>query len=259
MKLLASVFLVLTFLFGFSGSVMAQQVNNTLPVSFRKQIVITPSGRFTVQLGGADMNTTRVVVDTASPSDCANNCPVLPLAEYARRSGAYAAINGPYFCPSTYPSCASKRNSFDTLIMNKNKTYFNSGNNVYSTIPAVIFTTGSARFVTRSLEWGRDTNVDSVIANYPLLVLNGQQFFFGDGDPKHNSRGLRQFIATKGNMVYIGSISSATMTQAAVVLKTLGVDNALNLDNGGSSAFFWGGYKVGPGRALPAAILFQSR
>jgi hypothetical protein len=51
----------------------------------------------------------------------------------------YAGINGVFFCPSTYPSCAGKTNSFDTLLMNKNKTYFNGTNNIYSTVPAVLF------------------------------------------------------------------------------------------------------------------------
>lgn len=58
------------------------------------------------------------MVDTASDSTCTRDCPALPLAEYVSRSGAYAGINGSYFCPADYPSCADKKNSFDTLLMN---------------------------------------------------------------------------------------------------------------------------------------------
>ena len=36
-------------------------------------------------------------------------------------------------------------------------------------------------------------------------------------------------------------------------------ENALNLDSGGSTALWSGGYKAGPGRYIPNAILFVNR
>ena len=140
--------------------------------------------------------------------------------------------------------------------MNKDKKYFNSDNNVYSTVPAVIFSGNSARFVGQSLEWGRDTGVDSVIANYPLLVSNSQSNFGGNGDPKLESRGARTFIGATNSTVYIGLVSGATSAEAAKVLQTLGIQNALGLDQGGSTALWYGGYKAGPGRNIPNAVLF---
>src|SRR5258708_3199774 len=54
--------------------------NNTAPGNgFSQQSVTTDVGTFTIAIIAADLNTTRVIVDTASESDCANNCPVLPL------------------------------------------------------------------------------------------------------------------------------------------------------------------------------------
>ena len=129
--------------------------SNTPPSSgFSVQSVSTDNGSFTVYIVAADLNSTRVVVDTASDNDCSNNCPVLSLADYVGRNGAFAGINGTYFCPAEYPSCSGKTNSFDLLLMNKNKVYFNSSNNVYSTNPAVIFSGSSARFVSQALQWG---------------------------------------------------------------------------------------------------------
>lgn len=230
---------------------------NTPPGSgYRRQVVNSDVGEFMVDIITADLNSTRVVVDTASDSDCRNDCPVLSLGDYVSRSGAYAGINGSYFCPSTYPSCSDKKNSFDTLLMNKNKTYFNSDNNVYSTVPAVIFSGSSARFVGKSLEWGRDTGVDAVIANQPLLVSNGQVAFDGGGDPKNGAKGGRSFIGASGNIAYMGVVFNATVAEAAHVIKTLGIQNALNLDSGGSTALWSGGYKAGPGRNIPNAVLF---
>lgn len=221
--------------------------------------VVSSVGTFTVSAGVADISSTRVVVDTASESDCTSNCPAYPLATYVSRRGAFAGINGSYFCPTDYASCAGKENTFDFLVMNVNKYYFNSSQNVYSTNPGVIFGGGYIRFVGAIQEWGRDTSVDGVLSNYPLLVSGGNVSFGGNSDAKMGSKGNRSFVANKGNLVYIGVVHSATVAEAAQVLKSMGMDNALNLDNGGSTALWYGGYKVGPGRNIPNAILFVPR
>lgn len=223
---------------------------------FSLQSVSVDGQSFLVDIVAGDLGSTRVIVDTASDHDCFNNCPVLSLGDYVGRNGAYAGVNGSYFCPAEYPSCAGKTNTFDTLLMNKNKTYFNSANNVYSTVPLVVFLGGSVRFIGQSLDWGRDTSPDSLIANRPLLVSGGNIAFDGAGEPKEGNAGNRGFVANKGNTVYIGVVHSASVAQSAKVLHALGMDNALNLDDGGSTALWSGGYKVGPGRNLPNVILF---
>lgn len=236
-------------------------VNNVPPgAGYSYQTVSVEGQNYNVAIVAADLNSTKVIIDTASDSDCRDNCPVLSLGEYVSRSGAYAGINGSFFCPAEYPSCADKTGSFDTLLMNKNKKYFNSDNNVYSTIPAAIFSLGSARFVSQSSEWGRDTSVDAVIANYPLLVSGSNiNFTESPNEPKFGAKGARDFIAAKGSMVYIGVIFNATMGESAKVLHALGFSEALNLDEGGSTALWFGGYKAGPGRNIPNAVLFVKR
>jgi hypothetical protein len=234
--------------------------NNNAPSSgYSKQKVNSDAGEFLVDIVAGDLGSTRIIVDTASDSTCTNDCPVLPLATYVSRSGAYAGINGTYFCPATYPTCAGKTNSFDLLLMNKNKTYFNSDNNVYSNNPGVAFNGGNVRFVTAVSQFGRDTAIDGMISNFPLLVFNSNVVFGGDDDPKKGGRGNRSFIANKGNTVYIGIVRSATVAEVAQVLKAMGMENGLNLDSGGSTALWSGGYKVGPGRDIPNAILFVKK
>jgi len=39
----------------------------------------------------------------------------------------------------------------------------------------------------------------------------------------------------------------------------MGIQNSLNLDDGGSVALWYGGYKVGPGRNIPNAILLTKK
>lgn len=232
-------------------------VSNTLPTNgYSFQSVRTDLGTFNVAIVTADLNTARVIVDTASESDCSNNCPALSLADYVSRNNAFAGINGSFFCPPEYPSCAGKTNSFDTLLMNKNKRYFNSDNNKYSTVPLVYFSGNSMGVRNQSLDWGRDTGIDSVLANFPLYIVGGNSVFGGSADAKLTNKGPRTFVANKGNFAYIGIIYNATSDDAAKVLKTLGVDNALGLDQGGSTALWFSGYKAGPGRNIPNALLF---
>jgi len=233
--------------------------NNPPGSGFSSQKVTTDIGEYLVSMVAGDLASTKVVVDTASDGDCRDNCSVLALSDYVSRNGAFAGINGSYFCPASYPSCVGKTNSFDTLLMNKNKVYFNSDNNIYSVVPAVIFGGSWVRFVGKSQEWGRDTGIDSMIANQPMTVAGSNVVFGGDGDPKKGSKGTRSFVAHRGNTVYIGVVYNVTVAEAAYVHKALGFEDALNLDSGGSTALWFGGYKVGPGRAIPNAILFVRR
>ncbi len=164
-------------------------VNNTAPGNgYSRQSVSADTGTFVVDLIAADLGSTRVVVDTASDTDCSNNCPALPLSTYVSRSGAYAGINGTFFCPPEYPTCAGKTGSYDLLVMNKNKVYFNSANNVYSTNPVVIFGSGFIRFIGAASGWGRDTSVDGVISNFPLLVSGGSIVYGDSSDTKFTNQ-----------------------------------------------------------------------
>jgi cell division protein FtsB len=234
-------------------------VNNPPASGYQRQKVTVGSDSFLVDIISADLNSTKVIVDTASDGTCTNNCPVLPLASYVSRSGAYAGINGSYFCPDTYPSCVGKTNSFDTLLMNKNKVYFNSDNNVYSSVPVAIFSGNSGRFINASSGWGRDTSVDAVIANRPLLVMDGNNMFGNGGEEKEVIRSNRSFLGATGSTAYIGVVHNATVVESAKVLQAMGIKNAINLDSGGSTALYMGGYKAGPGRNLPNVVLFVKK
>ncbi len=238
-------------------AISALPTKNTPPGSgYARQKVHIDAGDFLVDSIAADLSSAKVIVDTASDSTCANNCPVFPLATFVARSGAFAGINGVYFCPESYPTCVGKTNSFDQLVMNKNKVYFNSDNNVYSQNPVAIFGSGTnVRYLGHAQDWGRDTGVDSVISNHPPLLLGGQ-VLATTTDPKLTSRGYRGFLSHIGSKAFMGFVHNASTAEAAQVLKAMGMEDALNLDSGGSTALWFGGYKLGPGRNLPMGILF---
>ncbi len=221
--------------------------------SYSRQSVTTSRGTFTVSLIAEEASSVRMITDAAADNTCSNDCPVLPLATYVVRNGGFAGINGSYFCPPDYPSCAGKVNSFDTLFFNaRTKNYLNSDNNIYSNNPMVVQNADrSIRFMGRALEWGRDTGINGGISNFPMLVSGGNAVNFDTG-----VKGLRGFIGVKGGTLYIGVVHGADYGDAAAVLDTLGLDYAMNLDGGGSSALYYNGsYKVGPGRNIPNAII----
>lgn len=233
--------------------------SNALPGGgYSRQTVSTERGSFTVAMVVASGAT--VVIDTAGDSDCSNECPTLSLADYVSRNGGFAGINGGYFCPPDYASCQGKTNTFDTLVFNgRTKTAFNQSNNVYSVVPLIAAYGSSLNFYGRTLDWGVDSGATGALANYPLL-LSGNNIAFDEGSTPaylRDNKGTRGFIGTKDGNIVIGHIFGANVMDAAIVLKTLGLQDALNLDGGGSSALWSGGYKVGPGRSLPVAIVLK--
>lgn len=220
------------------------------------QSVETDEGAFTVKAIAADPLTTKVIVDTASSSDCTDNCPVKSLDQYITDNNAYAGVNGTYFCPADAPSCAGKVNSFHLTLMNKNKVYFNSNAGYASPDPAVIFGENYFKFTEHISELGRNTDINSMLSNYPLLLFRQQIMFNSDGDPKKEIKSNRSFVASKGNTIFIGVAYNVTVPQSAKVMQAMGMDYAINLDAGGSTALWYEGYKAGPGRGIPNVILF---
>lgn len=240
------------------------KVTEMFGTGYKSGVVQTDAGAFTLSCIGANKNTTRVITDSANESDCANDCPVKTLAEYVQSNGGFAGINGMYFCPPDYPQCADKKNSYDTLFFNSRlKKYINSDNNVYSVIPfLVIDGGGNPRFVSKAQDWGRDTSISAGTAGNPLLIEGGN-YVAEQGsldDKQRNTKSNRGAFVQKGDNFYLCVTRSATVPDAGHVYQTLHVDNAINIDGGGSTALYVNGaYKFGPGRALPNAIIFANR
>ena len=101
------------------------------------------------------------------------------------------------------------------------------------------------------------------------LVRSPGVYFSGELDPssgrvlyKAEIRPLHgswlEFEVTRGDLVY-ARIDRRKKVLATVFLKALGMENALNLDSGGSTVLWSGSYKAGPGRNIPNAILFVGK
>lgn len=227
--------------------------SNALPNSgYAKQKVKTDRGEFVVSLISAPGAS--VIVETAGDSDCSDNCPTKTLAEHVSASGGFAGINGAYFCPPDYPKCQGKVNSFDTLAVNgRTKAVLNRANNVYSVVPIMAAYGNNLSFYDQTVQWGVDTSSTGALANHPRLVRDG-----GVATSDDSGKGVRGFIGKKDNIIVIGHVYSASLADTAAVLVALGIQNAFNLDGGGSTALWYqGAYKAGPGRGLPTAIVLR--
>jgi hypothetical protein len=85
----------------------------SVPVGYSVQSVPTSRGTFTAHVIKEPLATVSIRTATANASDCVADCPAQPLLDYLNQNGAFAGINGTYFCPPDYAACASQVNSYD--------------------------------------------------------------------------------------------------------------------------------------------------
>ncbi|MEK7595049.1 MAG: phosphodiester glycosidase family protein [Patescibacteria group bacterium] len=222
------------------------------------QYVNTEKGKFGVFLIKMPLSKVRVKTVAANKDDCKGNCPVKPLLQYVKENNAYAAMNGSYFCPPDYATCKSKINSYDYAFYNSNKTkWMNKKALTWNKTGLATFSGTSAKFYKDSSTY-KNSSVTAGLSNYPMLLKDGNIVVNLNDltSVQKNVKGLRGAIGSDGSNVYLAQITRATVLDAAYAMRALGVKHALNLDGGGSAAMYIdGGYKVGPGRLLPNAIV----
>lgn len=236
----------------------------TAAAGYSFQSVGTERGTFSVYLVKMKLSEVTVKTVAANTSDCTDNCPAKSLAQYISENGAYAGMNGSYFCPPDYASCAGKVNSYDFALYDSNTqswrnentlqwynnglAAFNGNNHLfYDDIQQYYFAHGNG-------------GVTAGISNFPSLVKNGEVIVDENEltNYQRTAKGARGAIGVDGTYVYLAIGTGATVTDMAYIMKALGAQHALNLDGGGSSALYINGaYKVGPGRSLPNAIVLM--
>ena len=234
------------------------QVSTSGPAGtgYSRLTLATARGNFTISLVSIDMGGARMITDTANDSDCPTSCPTLPLGDYISRNGGFAGIHGTYFCPAEYPECSSKTNSFDYPVYSSRLgKWINGGNLFWNDRSIVYYDGGGMHFLRNANSIG--SGLTAAVVNSPGLVEGGN--VIGDQFPlseKQIAKGTKGGIGLRGNVVYLVVAGNVDMLDFAHIFKSLGVSSALNLDGGGSVALWFGGYKVGPGRNLPNAIIF---
>jgi hypothetical protein len=210
------------------------------------------------------MGKIKMITDTASDNDCLDNCPVKSLASYVSGNGGFAGINGTYFCPSDYASCAGKTNTFHwKILVTRLNKIINEHNGLAENDPAMAWGNGTIKyFGTWNGFKSSGFGASSAINSRPRLVESGNNVL-NDGDLDDKQRTVksnRGGLGINGNTMYAVVARSATVPDLAEIMRSLGSKSAMNIDGGGSSAlYFTGSYKAGPGRSLPNAVVFASR
>lgn len=224
--------------------------------------VSTEKGNFSAKIVSIDLGGARMITDTANDDDCFDNCPVLPLSDYVARNGGFAGVNGTYFCPETYPECSGKKNSYDFPVYNTRLgKWINARNLSWNGRAMVYYDGGGIHYLQNANSFGG--GLTAGIINYPGL-LEGGNVQIDDNQSglsdKQKTAGTKVGIGVRGTTNAIIVVAyNVTMQQFAYVFKALGATGALNLDTGGSTALWFGGYKAGPGRNIPNAIIFASK
>lgn len=201
-----------------------------------------------------------VVTDSANDDDCSNDCPTKPLASYISENGGRAGINGTYFCPPDYSWCAGKINTYDFPVWNnRRKKWMRADTLTWGGRGMMVFRGGSAQFFSCAACAGAPSDITGGIVNYPSLLAGGQDVL-NEGSLSDNlkvTKGTRSAIGFGSGKLFLVVARSANMRDLVNIFKSLGATDALNLDGGGSSALYDGGYKAGPGRSLPNAVIVK--
>lgn len=207
-----------------------------------------------------DIGSTTIVTDSANDDDCSNNCPAKPLAQYISENGGRAGINGTYFCPPDYASCGGKINTYDFPVWNnRKKRWMRADTLFWNGRGMMVFRSGSVQFFPCAACVGAPSDITGGIVNYPSLLAGGNTVL-DEGSLTDNLRvtkGTRSGIGFGSGKIFLVVARSANMGDMVNIFKALGATDALNLDGGGSSALFNGGYRAGPGRSLPNAVIVK--
>lgn len=213
----------------------------------------------------------KIITDTANSEDCPGRCVAKPLVDYVVENNAFAGINGTYFDTS-----ASKFHYYFFPVYNSRlKKFINTDQLKYPTTgPIMAFDENNKFYYFKdSREFAGVANFENkygvklqaAIGNKPRLVEDGKSLLIDWelDNGQTNAKAVRTAIAYKSGgtndkgIIYLVVARSSTVVDLAEVLKNMGVNYAVNLDGGSSTAFYYNDeYMIGPGRNIPNAILF---
>ena len=221
--------------------------------SYEEKKVMVGATSFTVKMITIDLAAPglQIVTDTGNNEDCIKDCQVKPLADYVKASSGFAAIHGSYFCPSDYADCATKKGSYYFPVYNSRLGRMINGVQLPwpTTGPFLVFGSNNKPYFFLSMQEFKDivtfeknysTKIIAAIGNKPALIHDSQNIVSTQelDNKQLTTKGYRGGIGIKGNKAYLVIATSATVVDLAGVMQSLGMEQALNLDGGGSSALY---------------------
>jgi exopolysaccharide biosynthesis protein len=235
-----------------------------------KKNIITPSGSFAVDVVEIDLSDPdlKIITDTADSEDCESNCQAKPLIKYIVENNGFAGINATYFCSGN--GCGAANYYFFPVYNSRLGKLINEDQLKYwTTGPIMAFDENnkfyyfkdSREFVgVENFEEKYGVKLRAALGNKPRLIETGQNLLIDWEVDKSQleTKALRNAIAYKDGKIYLVVARSATVPDLAIIMQTMDMEYALNLDGGSSSALFYNDeYMIGPGRNIPNAIIFK--
>ncbi len=208
------------------------------------------------------------------------------LADYVLKHNGFAGINGTYFCSSG--GCGSANYYFYPVFDSDTGELVNDSELKYWTTGPIIAFDGNNRFhyfkdsrdfpapgwsasggksVPEAFKEFYNSKLQAAIGNKPRLIENKMNLLIEwDIDKSQRDvKSVRNALAYTENAadpghgtVYLVVARNATVPDLADIMQALGVDYAVNLDGGSSTALWYNDeYMAGPGRDIPNAIVFS--
>lgn len=237
-----------------------------------KKEIIASSGKFFVDVVEIDLANPNleIITDTADDDNCQRNCRAKPLAKFVIANEGFAGINATYFCSGG--GCGGINYYFFPVYNSRLGKLINGDQLKYwTTGPIMAFDINnkfyyfkdSREFVSvNNFEEKYGVKLRAALGNKPRLIENGMNLLIDwDIDESQlKTKALRNGLAYKNGKIYLVVARAATVPDLAEIMKAMGMEYALNLDGGGSSALFYNDeYMVGPGRNIPNAIIFREK
>jgi hypothetical protein len=233
---------------------------------------MTAVGGFSLRIARINLQQPNLKVlslTASSTANCNNHpCGVQPLGTYVSQVRGFAGINGSYFCPADYASCAAYPGSFYWMWYNaQTRVMSNAYQNQFNQGPVIaIDASNRLHYYRIAKDWPGQTAFEksygtlrAAISNGPELVYDGKLVVSASGlDTKQRTvKSNRSAIGIRGTDIYLVVASGATVVDMGHIMLSLGMEKAVNLDGGGSSALWFNGqYRIGPGRNIPNALTF---
>lgn len=175
---------------------------------------------------------------------------ITPTSKFAKDSGAVVAMNGTFYNmkPPYNCVCYFKKNGVEAFINNEDMAQRDNGAVAISKkgrISVVPGDTENLGNIPAEQTWARAIDAPSVMTSGPMLMFDGKDARLDENSFNRN-RHPRSAVATKGKKVYLITADGRSAEYAqgvslwefTAIMHYLGVDNAINLDGGGSTTLY---------------------
>jgi exopolysaccharide biosynthesis protein len=239
---------------------------------YAHKTVNTSVGKFTVDMIEIDLANPRlkIITDAASPYPTpekkSGGFGAQSLSKFVLAHNGFAGINATYF-----DAYSSNRNYYfyplydtpESKLINEDQLKY------WTTGPIMAFDENNKFYYFKDsrefksvadfeLKYG--AKLQAALGCRPRLIENGMNLLieWDIEEKQRNTKANRNAIGYRENKLFLVIARNATVPDLVEIMKVIGVEYALNLDGGYSSALWYNDeYMVKPGRNIPNAIIFS--